>query len=94
MWGVIKRDLAEFVSVVKTDASEVVKKTVTADDQEDGGDDGTAAVKNAPLRAITSDIKTYTEEVNDKAAFEAFCRTFDVAAKTETISQVCSGREK
>ena len=45
--------------------------------------------------AITAE-KTETEPPVSalKAAFEAFCRTFDVAAKTETISQVCSGRGK
>ena len=28
MWGVLKRDLQEFVSVVKTDTGDVVKETV------------------------------------------------------------------
>ena len=93
MWGVIKRDLAEFVTVVKTDTSEVVKKSVAAEDRDDEADAAaaaTAAAKNAPLRALTSDIKTYTEEVagGDKVAFVAFAKTFDVAAKTEAISQV------
>ena len=95
MWGVIKRDLAEFVTVVKADTTEVVKKTIT-DKQRDQEEAEAAAERRAlqkekaPLRALVSDLKTYTEDVSpgDKAAYDSFARSFDVASKTETISQV------
>ena len=95
MWGVIKRDLAEFVTVVKADTTEVVKKTIT-DKQRDQEEAEAAAERRAlqkekaPLRALVSDLKTYTEDVSpeNKAAYESFARSFDVASKTETISQV------
>ena len=92
MWGVIKRDLAEFVTVVKADTTEVVKKTITDKEQEaEAAAERRALQKEkAPLRALVSDLKTYTEDVSpgDKAAYDSFARSFDVASKTETISQV------
>ena len=92
MWGVIKRDLAEFVTVVKADTTEVVKKTITDKEQEaEAAAERRALQKEkAPLRALVSDLKTYTEDVSpeNKAAYESFARSFDVASKTETISQV------
>ena len=92
MWGVIKRDLAEFVTVVKADTTEVVKKTITDKEQEaEAAAERRALQKEkAPLRALVSDLKTYTEDVSpgDNAAYDSFARSFDVASKTETISQV------
>lgn len=37
MWGVIKRDLSEFVTTVKTETKEVVKSVVKKDENEKTG---------------------------------------------------------
>jgi len=87
MWGVIKRDLAEFVTVVKTDT--VVKaSSVVSVVAKGGAEDDSQTAKL--VRSIAQDASIFQSDCTDQEAleFDAFKKKFDVGSKTAEISQL------
>ncbi|CAM9444203.1 unnamed protein product, partial [Sphacelaria rigidula] len=95
MWGILKRDLGEFVTTLQDDVA-VITSAIT---QGGGDDDGyesysseegsmTRPPTSAAFRAVRADVKTYSEEVTESEAdgYATFMKTFDVGSKTDEIS--------
>eukprot|EP00616_Rhizochromulina_sp_CCMP1243_P016671 CAMPEP_0118973856 /NCGR_PEP_ID=MMETSP1173-20130426/10945_1 /TAXON_ID=1034831 /ORGANISM="Rhizochromulina marina cf, Strain CCMP1243" /LENGTH=371 /DNA_ID=CAMNT_0006923551 /DNA_START=105 /DNA_END=1220 /DNA_ORIENTATION=- len=91
MWSVIQRDLAEFVTVVKSGTEEAAANVVSAVRQADAPQ-GKQDRSSAGLRALQADKKTYSDPVAnaDQAHFQSFSTKFDLAEKTTTISELLS----
>jgi len=87
MWGVLKRDLSEFVNVVKTDTTDVVVSTVSKKGEEAEAKED---MRNEALRATLINSETYTVE-GSSAEFDDFARAFEVNSKTAEISQLLAG---
>lgn len=75
LWDVLKKDLAEFVTVVKSDAEVAVAAVVKSEVREE-------KKRNVAL----SD--TYTEQLSgaDLSEFNKFSATFDILSKTNEIA--------
>lgn len=87
MWGVLKRDLSEFVNVVKTETTDVVVSTVSKKVEEGEAKEN---MRNEALRATLIKSETYTAE-GSSAEFDYFARAFEVNSKTAEISQLLAG---
>ncbi|CAN0369480.1 unnamed protein product [Ectocarpus fasciculatus] len=104
MWGLIRKDLGEFVTTLKDDAAVTIKSAMSLREgeeedydssYEDSEDDEAEGGRRrqpvtAAIRAIRADIKTYTEDVPESQSerFSAFVAKFDLGARTKDIASI------
>ncbi|CAN0229075.1 unnamed protein product [Ectocarpus sp. 4 AP-2014] len=98
MWGLIRKDLGEFVTTLKDDAAVTIKSAMALregeeedydssyDDSED--DEAEGGKKRQPvtaaIRAIRADIKTYTEVPN--APRQVYVLYYEYRSYAEEVS--------
>jgi hypothetical protein len=75
MWGVIKRDLADFVTQVRDEAAEAVKSIVDLSAEEAEQGENPAPPVAAMVRAFRLDENTYRDAIGvaEQADFDTFC---------------------
>lgn len=94
MWSVLQRDLAEFVTVVKSGTEEaaasVVKAAVRTADSSTPPPPPRGRRAAAELRALRAARDTFAEPVADaeRAAFDAFASAFNLVEKSKEVAQV------
>jgi site-specific DNA-adenine methylase len=82
MWfEVIKRDLAEFVNVVKSDTSESIKSVSKSTEDH----------RAYPDSLLSATIYTDSISVTELAFYDEFEKGFDVSGRTLEISKVTIG---
>ncbi|CAM9374308.1 unnamed protein product, partial [Laminaria digitata] len=100
MWGLIRKDLGEFVTTIKHDAAGTIMSAMAlgeaAEEEYESSYDSSSVdgeprgrqPASAAIRAMRADIRTYTEDVSESESerYSAFSARFDLSARTKDVA--------